>query len=120
MTQRHQQKKQYRRLEARKMQLPPSQRAAMEAVERYAMRSGRVRSGEDVVAMMTALVDVFEQSVVDGIPLTAVVGEDPAAFAETFLSGSLATSWVQGEQERLAHALARAAGSDAGAVARIR
>lgn len=102
-------KARYRQYRARKEQLPGSHHEAIDAVERYALRFG---PGTDtVVAMLEDLVEIFEQSAAVGTSVGEVVGNDPVAFAETFLQSYPANPWAAKERERLAlsvHYAARA------------
>jgi len=101
-------KKRYRQYKARKKQLPSSYRAAIDAVERYALRFGPA-TGETVVSMLEDLVEIFEQGTTDGTPVHEIVGDDPLRFTEDFLESYPANSWVTKEQQRLAHTITHAA-----------
>ena len=98
-------KKRYRQYKARKAQLPTAHREAIDAVERYALRTGVV-AGDDVVRMLESLGEIFERSAADGTTVDEVVG-DPVAFAEAFLDDYRTGTWVTREQRRLAEALGR-------------
>ncbi len=105
-------KRRYRQYKARKAQLPASHREAIDAVERYALRFGP-GTGDTLVPMLEELVETFEQSAADGTSAGEIVGDDPVAFAETFVRRYPASPWVAREQQRLTQAVARAADSDA-------
>ncbi|MCB9762088.1 MAG: DUF1048 domain-containing protein [Alphaproteobacteria bacterium] len=94
------------RYKARRKQLPPSHRAAMEALERYLMYVGLV---DDPSAMFEDLVELFEQSAADGVPVREVVGEDPVEFVDAFMRSYGEGSWRIRERERLISAIDRAA-----------
>jgi len=102
-------KRQYRRYKARKEQLPPNYRAAIDALDRYFMYRGSITKGDVLVRMMEDLVDLFEQSAANGIPIRALVGDDPVEFAETFLQNYSEGQWIKKEQQRLIHAIDKAA-----------
>lgn len=101
-------KKRYRQYKARRERLPGSYRTAIEAVERYLMYAGAIATGEVLVQMLEDLVDLFEQSAADGTPVSAVVGEDPVEFAETFLANYSDGQWINKERARLVAAIERA------------
>jgi DNA-binding ferritin-like protein (Dps family) len=102
------QKKQYRQYKARKSQLPPNYRAAMEALERYLMYFGAISRGDILVTMLEDLVDLFEQSAAAGTPIRELVGSDPVEFAEAFLANYAEGQWIRKERERLTRAIEQA------------
>jgi DNA-binding ferritin-like protein (Dps family) len=101
-------KRRWRHYKARTRQLPPSYRAAVEALERYLLVFGP-SDGDGVSSMVEDLVELFEQSAADGTPVRAIVGEDPLEFAEAFLR-NYPEGWTSKERHRLAAAIDRAAG----------
>jgi len=107
-------KKRWRRYQARKDQLPSSYRTAIDAVERYLLHAGAVVRGDVLVGMLEDLADLVEQSAADGTPIRDVVGDDPVEFADTFLANYSAGQWVDKERKRLSDAIDRAAGEEAG------
>ena len=106
------QKKRYRQYKARTQQLPANSRAAIDALDRYLMYFGAITKGDTLVSMLEELADLFEQSVVNGTPIRAVVGEDPVEFAETFLQNYSEGQWINKERERLTDAIDRVAGKE--------
>lgn len=106
-------KKRWRRYQARKEQLPGSYRTAIDAIERYLLRAGAVADGEVFVRMFEDLGDLIERAALDGTPIRAVVGDDPADFADTFLANYADGQWVDQERTRLSQAIDQAAADDA-------
>ena len=106
-------KRRWRQYKARTSQLPASYRTAVDALERYLMCFGP-GDGDTAASMFEDLADLFEQSAANGTPIRAIVGEDPAEFAEAFLLNYPKGSWISRERERLAGAIERAAGEDTG------
>jgi DNA-binding ferritin-like protein (Dps family) len=104
------QKRRYRQYKAQMEQLPAPYRTAIEALERYMLFFGP-GEGDSVLSMLEDLGDLFEQSVANGTPVRAVVGEDPVEFAEAFLRNYPEGQWIGQERERLTHAIERAAGT---------
>lgn len=103
-------KQRYRQYKARRQQLPANYRTAFEAIERYLMYSGGITKGDVIVTMLEDLVDLFEQSAANAIPVRAVVGEDPVEFLETFLQNYAEGQWINKERERLTKTIDRVAG----------
>ncbi|WP_287933051.1 DUF1048 domain-containing protein [Arthrobacter sp.] len=106
------QKKQYRQYKARVKVLPENYRTAIEALDRYLMYFGSITKGDTLVTMLEDLLDLFEQSVADGTPVRAIVGEDPVEFVETFLANYSEGQWINKERKRLVDAIDRAAGGE--------
>ncbi|MFW6598463.1 DUF1048 domain-containing protein [Propionibacteriaceae bacterium Y2011] len=100
-------KKRYRRYKARVDELPPAYRTATEALARYVMHTGPSDGGQ-LMPMLEDLVDLFEQSAADRIPVREVVGDDVTEFAEAFKRNYGQLSWLDKEQQRLADAITRA------------
>lgn len=99
------QKKQYREYKARAKALPDGYREATSALERYLLNLGPSNDGESLITMLTDLADLMEQSAAAGTPVRDVVGDDPAAFAETFMDNYGGGSWIRNERTRLAKAI---------------
>jgi len=103
------QKRRYRQCKERTGRLPADYRETVEALERYMNYFGP-GTGDGVVSMLEDLVDLFEESAVNGTPIRDVVGDDPVEFAEAFLRNYPEGSWIQRERERLTGAIDRAEG----------
>jgi DNA-binding ferritin-like protein (Dps family) len=104
-------KRRWRQYKARTSQLPASYRTAVDALERYLMCFGP-GDGASAASMFEDLADLFEQSAANGTSIRAIVGEDPAEFAEAFLRNYPEGQWISRERERLTRAIERAAGED--------
>ncbi|ATQ44445.1 DUF1048 domain-containing protein [Caulobacter mirabilis] len=107
------QKKQYRECKARIKRLPATYRAAFEALERYLMYAGGVAKGDVAVRMYGDLVDLFEESAANGVPVREIFGEDPATFVEAFIANYADGHWINKERDRLIEAIDRASGGRA-------
>ncbi|MFS0865959.1 DUF1048 domain-containing protein [Microbacterium sp. 179-B 1A2 NHS] len=94
-------KKKYLAYKARVKALPPDFRRAAGALERYLLHLGPSDNGSSLIAMLTDLADLLEQSVAAGTPLREVVGTDPVEFAELFMANYDGGSWIRKEQTRL-------------------
>jgi DNA-binding ferritin-like protein (Dps family) len=97
-------KKRYRRYKARTEELPANYHAAIDALERYLMFFGPGK-GDELVAMLEDLADLFDESAANGTPIRAIVGEDPVEFAELFRQNYPAGQWIIRERERLTRAI---------------
>jgi len=97
-------KKRYRQYKARTKQLPPGYRAAVEALERYLMYFGPGK-GEELLAMLEDLADLFDESAASGTSIRAIVGDDPVEFAEAFRRNYPVGQWIVRERERLSRAI---------------
>ena len=112
-------KKRWREYKARKEQLPPSYRIAIDGVERYFTYAGIIVKGDVIVAMLDDLADLFERAAADGTPIRDIVGEDPVEFADTFIANYSDGQWIAKERTRLTaavdKAIAEQTGTDPGA-----
>lgn len=97
-------KRRYRRYKARTAALPASYRTAIDAIERYLMYFGP-GTGDELIAMLEDLLELFDQSVASGSPIRSIVGDDPVEFVETFRRNYPAGQWIVREQQRLTRAI---------------
>ena len=102
-------KRRWREFRARAEALPPEHRAAVDALQRYLTHRGTITRGDVLVAVHEELVTSFERAAADGTPVGDVVGGDPVRFADDLLARWAGGARVDGEQERLVGAIARAA-----------
>ena len=102
------QKKQYRQYKARVQALPEPYRGAAKAFERYFMYYGGLTDGDTLILMLGDFADLWERAAVDGTPISAIVGEDPVGFAETFTQSYGGTQWIDKERARLTKAVQEA------------
>lgn len=107
-------KKRWRATKARTRELPESYRSALEALQRYLMYCGPGGDGDRAESMFEDLVDLFEQSAANAIPIRQIVGEDPVGFLETFVRNYPDGQWRIRERKRLISAIDRAAGETTG------
>ncbi|WP_334172632.1 DUF1048 domain-containing protein [Sinomonas sp.] len=99
------QKKQYKQCKARLEALPEPYCTAAKAFERYFMYYGGVTDGDTLIKMLGDFADLWERAAVDGTPVSAIVGDDPVEFAETFTSAYGGTRWIDKERARLVKAI---------------
>jgi DNA-binding ferritin-like protein (Dps family) len=100
------QKKQYRQYTSRIRALPEPHRTAAQAFERYFMYSGGVTTdGDTIITMLGDFADLWERAAVDGTPVSAIVGDDPVEFIETFSQAYGGTRWIDKERARLTKAI---------------
>lgn len=103
-------KRRWHRFKRRKEQLPAGYRTAMDGLERYFMYAGPIARGDVYVQMLEDLADLFERAAVDGMPVRAVVGEDPVEFADAFMANYADSQWISRERRRLIETIDRSAG----------
>lgn len=94
------QKKRFRRFEARKKQLPSNYREALDAIQRYTYYNAP-DDAENLLALLDDLIELFEEAAADGTPLQDLIGEDPVEFAEGFIRNYPKPAWIAKERERL-------------------
>jgi DNA-binding ferritin-like protein (Dps family) len=99
------QKKQYKQYLARIEALPEPHRTAAKAVQRYLMYAGGITDGDTLVTMFGDLADLWEGAVADGTSVHAIVGDDPAEFADTFAKAYSGKQWIDKERARLNKAI---------------
>ena len=99
------QKRHYRRYQARVQQLPPSHAAAVAALVRYITYLGGTDDAASMLLMLDDLIELFERAAADGTPVRAIFGDDPVEFADAFLRNYPAGRWITRERERLAAAI---------------
>jgi DNA-binding ferritin-like protein (Dps family) len=103
------QKKQYRQFKARIDALPEPYGTVAKALQRYLMYSGgSVMDGETAVKMFGDFADLWEHAAADGIPVRAIVGDDPVEFADTFAEAYIGKRWIDKERARLTRAIENA------------
>ena len=101
-------KKRYLAYKARMKKLPAPYRSAAAGLERYLLHLGPSNDGAGLIRMLDDLGDLLAQSAADATPIRDVVGDDPVAFADTFMENYGGGSWIRSEQTRLRDAIAGA------------
>ena len=102
-------KKRWRAYKARKEQLPPAYRTAIDGIERYLMYAGSIVKGDVLMQMLEDLADLIEGAAADGTPVRDIVGDDPVEFADTFAQNYADGQWIAKERKRLTDAIDEAA-----------
>ena len=102
------QKKQYRQYKARIEALPEPYGSVAKAFQRYFLYYGGIVDGETILKMMGDFVELWEGAAADGTSVTAIVGDDPVEFAETFAQAYTGKQWIDKERARLTKAIADA------------
>jgi DNA-binding ferritin-like protein (Dps family) len=98
------QKKRFRRYEARKKQLPATYREALDAIQRYTYYNAPA-DGENLLRLLDDLIGLFEEAVANGTLLQDVVGDDPVEFAEGFIRNYSQPAWIAKQRERLTRSI---------------
>jgi DNA-binding ferritin-like protein (Dps family) len=100
-------KKQWRHYKARKKALPANYRAAVDALERHIFYCGP-EGGDATMRALEDLIDLFEQSAEAQTPIRDIVGENPAEFAEAFISNYTKATWRDRQVRKVNEALGAA------------
>jgi len=100
-------KRHYREHKKRIERLPAKYCVAVQALERYYMYFGGIVKSDTLMSMLDDLADLFEQAAADGTPISAIVGDDPVEFAETFIQNYSEGQWINKERERLTKTIER-------------
>lgn len=106
-------KRRWRRYQARKAQLPSAYRTAIDGIERYFLYAGAIVKGDVLMQMLEDLADLIERAAADNTPIRDVVGEDPVEFADTFLANYADGQWINQERKRLSDTIDRATDGEA-------
>ncbi len=69
------------------------------------MYYGGITDGDTMVTMLGDSADLWERAAIDGTPVSAIVGDDPVEFAETFTQAYGGTQWIDKERARLNKAI---------------
>ncbi|GAA1440598.1 hypothetical protein GCM10009617_07840 [Leifsonia poae] len=85
----------------RKLRLSPDHRAAVDAVERYLVHRGAFTDAGHLERLLNDLVDLFEQSAWNNVPIREIVGEDPVEFAEQLLANYADGQSIAEQRNRL-------------------
>jgi len=93
---------------ARIATLPESYRALVEAIEQYLFAFGRAE-GDQAARMFEDLADLLEECAALSAPVPEIVGDEPAAFVEEFLSNYRGDALLLAQQQ-LRQALVDATG----------
>ncbi|GAB3598295.1 hypothetical protein GCM10027408_13670 [Microbacterium tumbae] len=76
------------------------------------MYYGAIGEGDVLLTMIGDHVDLWERAALDGTPVSAIVGDDPVAFAEEFVRSYRHREWIDKERDRLAKAIDAAIGRE--------
>ncbi len=98
-------KKAFRDYKARVAALPAPYESAVAAIERYLMYAGGISDSTTLLRMVDDLASLFEAAAADATPIRQVVGDDPVAFVEDFLSNYSDGQWINKERAKLVSAI---------------
>lgn len=106
------QKKQFRQYKARIAALPDPYEKSAKALERYLMYSSGITDGDTFMTMFADFADLWERAAADETPVSAIVGDDPVEFAETFAAAYSGKQWIDKERKRLRQAIDEATAAE--------
>ena len=101
-------KKQWKEYKSRKNQLPANYKKAVDALELHIF-TFCPETGDELMRALNDLINLFEQSAEDKKSIREIVGENPADFAEAFMSNYTNDTWRGREAQKLYEALDAAA-----------
>ncbi|PJJ73561.1 DNA-binding ferritin-like protein (Dps family) [Diaminobutyricimonas aerilata] len=99
------QKKRFKKYEARIEALPQPYAGAAKALQRYFWHEGAPEDGATMLRMFDDFADLWERAAVDGTPVREIVGDDPVEFAQNFTQAYTGKHWINKERERLRKAI---------------
>jgi len=88
-------KREYKKNEARAKALPAEYAAAYKEIQRYLFSTSGIVS----MGPLKVLVDMFEEAAVEGKPVVDITGEDVAAFADELVRGE--ESYFEQQRKKL-------------------
>jgi len=91
-------KREYRVYKERVNQLPEEYKKAMKAIESYMWNFAK---GAGVLELLKNILEMFENSVSDGLNVRDIVGNDIAAFADSFLAEFPEETWIDKLRNKL-------------------
>lgn len=91
-------KKQYRAFKKAEHELPEPYRSTLEALEKYMWNFAK---GSGFMAVLEELLDIFQESAQQGIPVANIVGADPVAFCDEIMAQYPDDLWLITYQNKL-------------------
>lgn len=97
-----QEKREYREYKSRINVLPEEHKKAMNAIEKYMWTFAK---GSSMLEYLKKILEMFEDSVKEGLSVRDVVGDDIAEFADSFLAEFPEETWIDKERKKLRNSL---------------
>lgn len=91
-------KREYRVYKERVNQLPEEYKKAMKAIESYMWNFAK---GAGMLELLKNILEMFENSASDGLNVRDIVGNDLAAFADSFLAEFPEETWIDKLRNKL-------------------
>jgi len=91
-------KREYRVYKERVNQLPEEYKKAMKAIESYMWNFAK---GAGMLELLKNILEMFENSASDGLNVRDIVGNDIAAFADSFLAEFPEETWIDKLRNKL-------------------
>ena len=91
-------KREYRVYKERVNQLPDEYKKAMKAIESYMWNFAK---GAGMLELLKNILEMFENSASDGLNVRDIVGNDLAAFADSFLAEFPEETWIDKLRNKL-------------------
>jgi DNA-binding ferritin-like protein (Dps family) len=93
-----QEKREYRAYQSRVNALPEEYKKAMKAIESYMWNFAK---GSGMFELLKNILEMFENSVTDGLSVRDVVGNDVAEFADSLLAEFPEETWMDKMRKKL-------------------
>lgn len=91
-------KERYNAYKKQKALLPATYKQAVDALEKYMWNFAR---GDGFMVVMEHLLHLFEESALDSLPVSSIIGDDPVAFATDLMNQYPEELWTTKSQEQL-------------------
>lgn len=91
-------KKQYKEFKKQKAKLPSKYFQAFDALEKYMWNFA---GGNDFQFVLDDLLQLFEESAYEGVPVKEIIGEDPVEFVTNFMAQYPEEQWLIKMQNKL-------------------
>lgn len=95
-------KREYRAYQKRIQQLPEPHKKAMAAIDRYMWTFVK---GSGMLHYLKNILEMFEESVREGLSVQDVVGHDIAEFADSLLAEFPEETWMDKERKKLRNSM---------------
>ncbi|EUJ25459.1 hypothetical protein MFLO_15396 [Listeria floridensis FSL S10-1187] len=91
-------KKRYKDYKKAKQNLPEHYKKALDALEKYMWNFAR---GENFMVVLEGVLHLFEESSIDNVPVTDILGTDPVEFADSIMAQYPEELWIIKSQDKL-------------------
>ena len=94
-------KKWYRDYQAKEKELPETYQTAIKALDAYLMQFWGT---DEFMNLLDDMLAIFQENASENVPINALVGDDPVAFADELLAQYQQATWMRKQQDKLRNA----------------